>query len=299
MMSQLSDRGYQGKKDFPILIDLIARFRPPEHRLDFPNKVDLEEAFASATVRKNARLWFEDDVLVGWAYVDEYNNLIWEMDNRYEGLIGKEIIQWGELCVRRSLPKERTGLLQANCRADHTSRMAFLQRHGFRKLEETTVTLRCELSDPLPEPELPAGFVVRSVTGKEEAAAVAAMHRAALGTEYMTTENRLIIMSTREYDPSLDLVVVAPDGQIVANCICSVNPQERVGFTDPISTHPEFQRLGLARALLLTGLKLLKERGMTYARLGTSGENFAMQRAARSTGFRIEYATIWFSKEVK
>ena len=80
------------------------------------------------------------------------------------------------------------------------------------------------------------------------------MHRAALGTEYMTTENRLIIMSTSGYDPSLDLVAVAPDGSIAANCICSVNLQDKIGFTDPVSTHPQFQRMGLARALLLTGL---------------------------------------------
>jgi len=147
-------------------------------------------------------------------------------------------------------------------------------------------------------PELPPGFVIRPLTGKQEAEAVAAMHRASLGTEYMTTENRLIIMSTSGYDPTLDLVAVAPDGSIAANCICSVNPQTGIGFTDPISTHPQFQRMGLARALLLTGLMLLKERGMTYARLGTSGENIRMQKTAEAAGFRIESKTIWFSKEV-
>jgi ribosomal protein S18 acetylase RimI-like enzyme len=124
------------------------------------------------------------------------------------------------------------------------------------------------------------------------------MHRAAFGTDYMTTEKRLIIMSTSGYDPSLDLVAVAPDGNIAGNCICSIHPLEKIGFTDPVSTHPRFQRKGLARALLLTGLKSIKERGMTRARLGTSGDNIAMQKAAESAGFRIEFKTIWFSKEV-
>jgi ribosomal protein S18 acetylase RimI-like enzyme len=114
----------------------------------------------------------------------------------------------------------------------------------------------------------------------------------------MTTESRLAIMNTSGYDPSLDLVVVAPDGSIAAYCSCSVSEREQRGFTDPVATHPIYRRMGLARALLLTGLKLLKERGMQSAHLGTSGENVAMQKAAGSVGFRIEYKNIWFSKEV-
>ena len=124
------------------------------------------------------------------------------------------------------------------------------------------------------------------------------MHRAAFGTDYMTTENRLAIMTTSEYDMSLDLVVVAPGGMIAANCICSANKQRQIGSTDPIGTHPRYQRMGLARALLVTGLQLLKERGMLSAQLGTSGENIAMQKTAEFVGFTIHYKTIWFSKEV-
>jgi ribosomal protein S18 acetylase RimI-like enzyme len=77
-----------------------------------------------------------------------------------------------------------------------------------------------------------------------------------------------------------------------------VNQQERIGFTDPVSAHPRFQGMGLVRALLLTGMRLLKERGMNRARLGTSGNNIRMQRSAESVGFKVEYKTIWFSKEV-
>jgi hypothetical protein len=56
--------------------------------------------------------------------------------------------------------------------------------------------------------------------------------------------------------------------------------------------------MGLSRALLLTGLRLLKARGMLSTHLGTSGDNIAMQKTAVSVGFKVEYRTIWFSKEV-
>ena len=155
------------------------------------------------------------------------------------------------------------------------------------------------LSEPIPSPVLPPGFIIRPIKGKEEADAVAAMHRAAFGTDYMTTENRLAIMSTSEYDPSLDLLAIAPGGEIAAYCSCSVKEGEKRGLTDPIATHPKYQHMGLARALILTGMELLKERGMESAHLGTSGENIAMQKAAAAVGFRVEHQTLWYSKEVK
>jgi mycothiol synthase len=297
-MKHLTSRSYKGGNDLQTIIDLTARVRPPRYRNDYPGRVDIEEAFASAIVRKNIRLWFDDSLPIAWAYVDNFNNLLWEVDHQYAGQLGTEVVGWGEDCIRRKSSNKRSSALDANCREDYTERIAFLKQHGFSQLEDTTVTMKRPLSSTIPDPELPPGFVIRRIAGTQEAEAVAAMHRAALGTEYMTTENRLVLMSTSGYDPSLDLVVVAPDGSIAANCICSVNLQDKIGFTDPISTHPQFQQMGLARALLLTGLGLLKERGMTYARLGTGGNNIRMQKAAESVGFKVESRTIWFSKEV-
>jgi ribosomal protein S18 acetylase RimI-like enzyme len=121
----------------------------------------------------------------------------------------------------------------------------------------------------------------------------------------MTTEERLSMMTTPEYDPSLDLVAVAPGGALAAYCMCYISAEENArtgrnnGCTDPVATHPRFQRLGLARALLLHGLRLLRARGMDFARLGTSSDNIAMQRAAQSVGFRLEFANVWFEKPLR
>ena len=297
-MNHISSRIYADGKDLKIIADLIARVRPPEHLNDHPAKVNLEEDLASAAVRANARLWFDDGQPVGWAYVDEFNNLLWELDTKYEELLGSQIVECGEACIRRALANGGSTTLDASCKEDYAARIAFLKRYGFQQTETTTVRMIRLLSEPIPEPKLPPGFVIRPLAGSHEVEAVAAMHRLAFGTDYMTTEYRLAIMSTSEYDPSLDLVVIAPDGTIAAYCICSVNEQEKTGSTDPVATHPRYQGLGLARALLLTGLHLLKERGMLSAHLGTSGDNIVMQKAAESVGFTVDYKTIWFSKEV-
>lgn len=296
-MKNISSRIYEGEKDIEVMADLSAKVRPLEHLNDHPIKVDIEENLASPTVRANTRLWFDDDQPVSWVYVDGFNNLYWELDNKYEEVLGSQIIEWGEACIRKALASGQSITLDASCREDYAMRIAFLKRHGFEQTETTTVRMIRLLSEPISEPKLPPGFVIRPLAGTQEAEAVAAMHRAAFGTNYMTTENRLVIMNTSEYDLSLDLVVIAPDGTMAANCICSVNKQEKFGFTDPVATHPRYQGMGLARALLTSGMQLLKERGMRSAHFGTRGDNMAMQKTGEAVGFKLAYKTLWFSLE--
>jgi mycothiol synthase len=294
-MSSITSRIYKDETDIQTILDGLAKFRPVKHISDFPQKADIEEKLAVETIRANTRLWFDDGQPIGWAYVDDFNNLHWEIDNRYTDQIGDELVAWGETCIQ----KMGSAALDANSREDRSERIAFLQQHGFQQLEDITVAMTRSLSTPIADSVLPQGFAIRPIKGVEEAQAVAAMHRAAFGTEYMTTENRLIIMSTSDYDPSLDLLAIAPNGDIAAYCSCSVNEQTKIGMTDPVATHPKYQRMGLSRALLLTGMQMLKERGMESAHLGTSGDNIAMQKAAESVGFKVEYRTIWFSKQVR
>jgi mycothiol synthase len=298
-MNRISSRIFEGEKDFQIMIDLIARVRPLKYLYDYPSQVDMEENFASPSIRASTCLWFEDGQLIGWAFVDDFRNLWWELENNYDAFVGKQIVEWGMDCVRRTVSNNEKATLDTSCREDNEDRLSFLHKHGFKQEGATTIYMARSLSEPIPEPGLPLGFVIRFVTGHQEAEVIARTHRAAFGTEYMTTERRLAIMNTSEYDPSLDLVVIAPDGTIAAYCTCSVNGQKLTGNTDPVATHPHYQRMGLARALLLQGLQLLKGRGMKSAHLGTSGDNMAMEKTAESVGFKVEHNTLWFSKEIR
>ena len=296
-MPTITSRLYKGEKDFQIILDLLTRIRPAARVNEIPTKVDIEENLASEKIRANTRLWFEDGHPIGWAFVDSGNNLRWEVEKQFEDSVGAEMVTWGEACIRKELSAGETSTLDTSCREAHHERLEFIRQHGFHQTDVVSVGMKRPLAEAIPEPELPAGFSIRPIKGTEEAEAVAATHRAAFGTDYMTTENRLAIMGTSEYDPSLDLVVIAPDDSIAAYCTCSVNANGE-GYTDPVATHPRFQRLGLAKAMLLKGMQLLKERGMESANLGTSGSNIAMQKTAESVGFRMEHKTLWFEKEV-
>ena len=77
--SKTSSRLYSGESDLQAMIVLLVAVRPAEHLTDYPSVVDLYELFALPQVQENTRLWFDaDEQIVGFAFVDTYQNLRFE-----------------------------------------------------------------------------------------------------------------------------------------------------------------------------------------------------------------------------
>lgn len=306
--SNISSRTYSGEADLQSMIELLFAVRPVERTADYPSAVDLQELFALSSVQANTRLWFDAaNQLVGFAFVDTYQNLRFEFHQQVLNFaIELEMMAWGEACIQRAMQERgKTLTLDTCCRDTDTERLALLARHGFVQEEIRSIQMVRALDEPISAPQLPDGFTIRHVSGEQEVEALVALHRAAFGTENMTVDKRLAMMHVPVYDPELDLLAVAPDGRLAAYCLCSISQQEnkrtgrKQGYTDPVATHPNYQRMGLAKALLLTGLHELKRRGMETAVLGTSSHNIAMQRAAESVGFHIQSTKLWFTKQLR
>lgn len=292
-------RPYTHPADLSLVLDFLRVARPPERSEDFPTRVDLEELLADPQNQRNTRLWFDSQGrLTAWAMLSDYDSLLFDTLPAQLATLGAEIVQWALENARGETDEG----LYASCLDDDTARIDFLLRHGFEPQPDSTLHYARSLDQPIPDPSLPPGFSIRPLMGESEAAAAADLHRAAFGTDYMSTDNRLIMMRTSAYDPSLDLFVVAPDGRLAAYTMGSISVEanaragRKIGYTDPVATHPDFQRLGLARAVLLAAMRLLKERGMDTAKLGTDSENIAMQKTAESVGFVIESKTLRFQK---
>jgi ribosomal protein S18 acetylase RimI-like enzyme len=290
------------------MLDLLVAVRPADRITDYPSIVDLHELLALSNVQGNTRLWFsDDDEIVGFALVDPYNNLKFEIGQQVAGSsIESEMVAWGVACIRRAAMQENseTWTLDASCRDDDSEQIALLERNGFVRQEARSLHMIRSLDDSIPAAQVPMGFGIRHMAGEQEVQELVALHRAAFGSENMNVEERLAMMRALEYDAELDLLAVAPDGRLAAYCMCSISQEENgrsgrnEGHIDSVATHPGFQRRGLARALLLAGLHKLKQRGIETAVLGTSSENVAMQRVAQAVGFRVESTTLWFAKPV-
>ena len=70
------------------------------------------------------------------------------------------------------------------------------------------------------------------------------------------------------YDPALDLAVEAPDGQTAGYSLYWFDPATEVGLLEPMRVEDEYQRRGLARAMLTAGLDRLAKRGARRLKVG-------------------------------
>lgn len=298
----LSDREYKGPADLQAMIDLLVTVRAPERIADWPGMVELQEVMQQPEVTAYTRLWWAAGSLLAWAFVDQWSNVHFEGRPPPDMWAGAVFAWASSVLGSRAAPGEPL-TLDAKAAECDTERIALLEQHGFVRQPERTLHYVRSLDETLAVPVLPPGFHIRPL-GPGEVEPAAELHRLAFGTDYMTAENRLAMMTGDEYDPAGDLVVVAPDGTLAAYTMASISPAENAisgradGFTDPVATRPEFQRRGLAKAVLLAACAHLKRRGANRARLGTSSENVAMRRAAESAGYRVESAMVWFRRDL-
>jgi mycothiol synthase len=300
---------YSGTTDLERMLDLVMA-RPLDRLTDFPSIADLQEMLGSDRPVLHIQLWEESDGrLAGFALLQDYQTwafLVMEVGISYPIVeIEGQMVAWGEGIARRLYSTRNCPLpREVHVKADEYAQIALLEALGFERLSGGSASLSRSLSEPIPLPDIPPGFVIRPPAGEQEIEEWVELHRLAWGTENMTVEERRSMLQTPFYDPALDLVAVTSDGTLAAYCICWFSDEENAltghkeGHTDPIATHPAYQRRGLAKALILTGLSLLKERGLHTARLGTARDNLGMLRTAESLGFRIDSETLWYSKTI-
>ena len=140
----------------------------------------------------------------------------------------------------------------------------------------------------VPHPELPDGWELRHVMGEHEAderrRASHAAFQSTMDPE-MHLRRYLRFMRSPVYDPMRDLVAVSPDGRIASFMIWWPDPSG-IAQIEPFGTHPEFQRVGLGRALIHYGLHTMLEAGMAQCRVVTDEPRTDATAFYESVGFQ-------------
>ena len=199
-------------------------------------------------------------------------------------------------------------VLHTGCRDKLTERKALLDRLGFTP-ERYFFQLKRSLQQPLPEYSIPSGLKIRTVDAKSDAEAWVEMFNQSFVDHWnhtpMTVEDFHYYSGFSDHNPALDLVIETASGKLVTFCYSNIDPErnERLGLKEGhvclLGTRRGYRRQGLARMLLVEGLKRLQSMGMETATIGVDGQNpngaVALYKAV---GFLEDFRSTVYRKEV-
>lgn len=318
----ITSHPYRGQEDVPQMRELLVSRRASAghgcwHVGDLVWRLFLHSR--QYDLQETVRLW-EDSAgnLLGFAIFSPpaaRTGFELQVHPQARGVLEDQMLDWLEAYWRETMPaslraegetisrndiQPETGLYtDVGVYDDDASQVAALERHGYVRTEPSGALLLRPLNEPIPLPSLPAGFTVHQVAGEHEVANRASAHREAFNSTRTTDEHYLRLMHTPGYTPELDLVAVAPDGTFGAFCIGWVDPVNKAGEFEPVGTRPAFRRQGLARAVLLEGLRRFKVCGAESAIVGPIDFNEdAARRLYRSIGFRAINTVHTYKKDM-
>jgi GNAT superfamily N-acetyltransferase len=241
---------------------------------------------------KTVRLWESDDgKLVGAVHPEGRGNAFLELHPDYRH-IEEEMIGWAEENLAISTKDSQRRLIIYVFEYD-SPRRSLLKRRGYEKLSSRGVLRRLRFGKwPLVQPSpLPGGYTLRTTRpgDGDDCRRIADLLNVAFNRDFHTAgEFHEFTKHAPCFRNDLDLVAEAPDGSFAAYVGVPYNDVNRYGVFEPVCTHPDHQRKGLARSLMQEGLCRIKAIGAADVYVGT-GDQIAANKLYDSMGFTEAY----------
>lgn len=162
-------------------------------------------------------------------------------------------------------------------RQDDALRRDLLQRRGYVKGDHPEFQRRRCLDAPIPDVHPPAGYSLRALGDEGEHPARSwlswkAFHPDEPDERYEGWAWYRNVQRAPLYRRDLDLVAVAPDGELAAFCTLWFDDVTCTAAFEPVGTHPAHQRRGLGKALMAEGLRRVRDLGATLCMVGSYSE---------------------------
>lgn len=177
------------------------------------------------------------------------------------------------------------------------TRTLLLEKRGYEPSDDggTFYLLRFGLRT-MPEAQLANGYRLRETRPGcvVDAQRIADLLNDAFRRDFHNAEEYLVFASHSPcFRHDLDLVAEAPDGSFASYVGLPYDEQNRYGIFEPVCTHPDHRRKGLAQALMWEALRRARALGAVTASTATVRAT-AAHRLYESIGFTETYETrVW------
>jgi mycothiol synthase len=227
------------------------------------------------------RLWTDGGDLVAWTWHDagEIEWFVWTGQPARDVAVLEAIL---EDAIAAS-----PGAIGIWTAEDDDLTFATLRHHGFEPLGRRLSQWQWHPADgEIAIPDVPTGYTIRHVAGPAEAEARVDVHRAAFAPSRLTLDKYERLATCPHYRFEDDLVVEAPDGTFAAFALAWWDPVGQVGEFEPVGTHPDHQRRGLARALLRHGMRRFADLGARTVQVYSDATDGGPEALYAAVGFR-------------
>jgi GNAT superfamily N-acetyltransferase len=176
----------------------------------------------------------------------------------------KELIVWvnAEDALQKEILTQR-GYVRSAFKAEHMRRRSLTQ----------PASSPCGIPDAI----TPSGYTVRALGDESELPARSwlswkVFHPDEPDEKYQGWEWYRNVQRVPHYNRDLDIVAVAPDGELAAFCTVWVDDVTRTAVFEPVGTHPNHQKRGLGKAVMGEGLRRAQKLGATLASVSSYSE---------------------------
>ncbi len=304
--STIAARDHVGARDLSSLLEFASRAldeRFPLNAVWHPGDLvwQLKDALDA---RLDMRIWEDDGDIIAVAWFVGAGAVQIEARPRWENLVA-DALTWSEAALATRRPHLGDRHLSVRALESDTSRIRMIEAHGYHRAAPEGVQFRRDLAmGPIPAPSLPQGFRIVDSLGIDPEVR-AACHRDAwnhldhLGIQAISTftaDTYRRLVAAPVYDPTLDLMIQAPDGQMACNTILWADMASGVGTFEPVGTRAGFRGLGLARAITQEGCRRAQTRGLRWARVSTAHFNAPAIATYQSSGFTLIDHSHWWTR---
>jgi mycothiol synthase len=294
-MTTIQRYPYRGEADFESLAHLINTCDAVDKLEQGISIAELRDSYNSGDpekILKNICLWKDtDDRLIGYSQlritepsqlIEGNLHFIIHPNDRSDNL-ESQIFDWSKLRLQEV--NTETGVPVKLCCDLHEHdryRTTIIKQHGFT-IDRYFLRLERSLSESIPEAKFPNGFTLGFVNGERDAEAVVDLYNNSFIDAWnfhpLTVDDLKRRFDNKTNRRELDLVAVGSDGTLVTWFLANFSPSQnerngrKEGWIEFLGTRRGFRKMGLGRAMLLSGLHQLKKIGLETARMCVDTEN--------------------------
>ena len=224
--------------------------------------------------QKTIAIWEKDGQIVAVCHREEGYNSYLQIRPGHEKLAG-EMLEFAEENIASMNPEGKKVLVVWSTESKSYLN-EILTTRGYNRGEDGSY-YNCQEFNRDYTAVLPGGYSFTDATGVKDALARYRVVNRAFNPEaeipQVLPESFLKMEQAPLFRPDLEILVKRDDVTLVSFCVVWYDELTGTGVFEPVGTHPEYQRLGLGRAMLIEGLRRLKAVGAERAYVESYGDN--------------------------